>query len=275
MGPCRESATLRCQSAELAAGEAEASLIAGEKAWQQMNSQEILAADQRVRCAEAALAAGDLAVARCWTDEAMPLLQGWHLAYALVVRARVSLLEGHPAEADRDARQALSCMADCGTYLQAPDALECLADAVSDQGAHGDAARLLAAATAIRDRAGMVRFPVHDASYRGLLAKLRKELPPSEFDAAWAEGDALTLMRQSLLQRRSRGPRQRPDTGWPSLTPAELDVVRLVCEGLGNKDVAARLFVSPRTVQAHLSHIFTKLGLSSRVQLVQEAARHS
>jgi DNA-binding CsgD family transcriptional regulator len=60
-----------------------------------------------------------------------------------------------------------------------------------------------------------------------------------------------------------------------SLTPAELDVVRLVCEGLGNKDIAARLFVSPRTIQAHLSHIFTKLGLSSRVQLVQEAARHS
>jgi DNA-binding CsgD family transcriptional regulator len=260
---------------ELAAGEAEASLKAGETAWQQMSPQEILAAGQRVRCAEAALAIGDLALARSWTDEAMPLTQGWHLAYALVVRARVSLLEGHPAATDRDARQALSCVADCGTYLQAPDALECLAAAVSDQGAHGDAARLLAAATAIRDRAGMVRFAVDQASYRGLLAKLREELEPDEFDAAWSEGDALTVDEAIAFATRSRGPRQRPDAGWPSLTPAELDVVRLVCEGLGNKDVAARLFVSPRTVQAHLSHIYTKLGLTSRVQLVQEAARHS
>jgi DNA-binding CsgD family transcriptional regulator len=57
--------------------------------------------------------------------------------------------------------------------------------------------------------------------------------------------------------------------------PTERDVVRLVSEGLGNKDIAARLFVSPRTVQTHLTHVYTKLGLTSRVQVVQEAARHT
>jgi predicted ATPase/class 3 adenylate cyclase/DNA-binding CsgD family transcriptional regulator len=260
---------------ELAAGDAEAAFRAGETASQQMSTQEILAAGQRVRWAEAALATGDLAGARSWTDEAMPFTQGWHLAYALVMRARIALLEGRSAAADRDARQALSCIEDCGTYLQTPDALEALAAAVSDQGAHGDAARLLAAATAIRDRAGMVRFAVYEAGYQDLLATLRKELPPSEFDAAWAGGEALGIDEAITYATRSRASRERPGTGWASLTPAELDVVRLVCEGLGNKDVAARLFVSPRTVQAHLSHIYTKLGLSSRVQLVQEAARHS
>jgi len=50
--------------------------------------------------------------------------------------------------------------------------------------------------------------------------------------------------------------------------------VKLVSEGFGNKDVVARLFVSPRTVQAHLTHVYTKLGLTSRVQLAHQAAGH-
>ena len=62
--------------------------------------------------------------------------------------------------------------------------------------------------------------------------------------------------------QRGRGERKRPSSGWESLTPAELDVVRLVAEGLTNKDVAARLFISPRTVQAHLAHVFAKLGVT-------------
>ena len=75
--------------------------------------------------------------------------------------------------------------------------------------------------------------------------------------------------------QRGRGERKRPSSGWASLTPAELDVVRLVSEGLGNKDIATRLFVSPRTVQSHLTRVYTKLGLTSRVQLAQEAARRA
>jgi len=65
-----------------------------------------------------------------------------------------------------------------------------------------------------------------------------------------------------------------PSSGWASLTPTERDVVRLVSEGLANNEIAARLFVSPRTVQTHLTHVYSKLGLTSRVQLAQEAARH-
>jgi DNA-binding NarL/FixJ family response regulator len=52
------------------------------------------------------------------------------------------------------------------------------------------------------------------------------------------------------------------------LTPQEQHVVRLVKQGLSNRDVAGRLFLSPRTVEYHLSHVYQKLGVRSRGELV-------
>jgi class 3 adenylate cyclase/DNA-binding CsgD family transcriptional regulator len=86
---------------------------------------------------------------------------------------------------------------------------------------------------------------------------------------------SLSLADEAIAYaQRRRGERKRPTSGWASLTPTERDVVRLVSKGLANNDIATRLFVSPRTVQTHLTHVYTKLGLTSRVQLAQEAARH-
>jgi len=61
-------------------------------------------------------------------------------------------------------------------------------------------------------------------------------------------------------------------TGWEALTDAELRVVELAAEGLANREIGARLFVSHRTVGAHLAHIFDKLQIRSRVELAREAA---
>jgi DNA-binding CsgD family transcriptional regulator len=121
---------------------------------------------------------------------------------------------------------------------------------------------------------GVVRFKIYDADYEASLAALRNVMGDKDFEAAWAQGAGLTTDEAIAYAQRGRGERKRPATGWASLTPAERDVVRLVSEGLGNNDIATRLFVSPRTVQAHLTHVYSKLGLTSRVQLAQEAARH-
>jgi len=121
---------------------------------------------------------------------------------------------------------------------------------------------------------GVVRFKVWDAGYEASVAALRDAMGEKDFESAWAEGAALSTEEAVAYAQRGHGERKRPATGWASLTPAERDVVRLVSEGLGNNDIATRLFVSPRTVQSHLTHVYTKLGLTSRVQLVQEAARH-
>ena len=62
----------------------------------------------------------------------------------------------------------------------------------------------------------------------------------AEFDAAWAEGAALSTEDAIAYAQRGRGERKRPASGWASLTPAEYEVVRLVCDGLANNDIAGQ-----------------------------------
>ncbi|MFG2074143.1 ATP-binding protein [Nonomuraea maritima] len=68
---------------------------------------------------------------------------------------------------------------------------------------------------------------------------------------------------------------QRVDRrGWEALTGAELRVVRLVAQGMTNREVAAALFLSPHTVDSHLRHAFAKLGVNSRVELTRQVLAH-
>ena len=81
-------------------------------------------------------------------------------------------------------------------------------------------------------------------------------------------------LRALGVRRGRRGRRARPTHGWGSLTPSELEVIRLTTEGLTSRAIGERLFISPRTVQTHLAHVFSKLGCSNRMELVAVASRH-
>jgi predicted ATPase/class 3 adenylate cyclase/DNA-binding CsgD family transcriptional regulator len=266
---CGYSALLH---ASLAAGDVTAALTAAESAWRRIRIQPKSGAVQRGHNAAAALAAGDLVTARSWADEAAPATAGWNLVAALSTRARVAIADGHPDDADRDAHDALSCAATVGAHLSLPDIVECQAELARGGDRNLDAARLFGAAEGMRQRMGTVRFKIYDAGHADSVTALRAALAQEDFDAAWAEGASMSIEEAIAYAQRGRGDRKRPASGWDSLTPAELDVVKLVTEGLTNKDVAVRLFISPRTVQAHLAHVFTKLGVTSRMQLAQEAA---
>ncbi len=261
--------------AALAAGDVTAARNACDSGAPHMSGFLALAAIQRAINALAALAGGDLVAAHQLADEAVSNTTGWYLSVALTTRAQVAVAQRESEQAVRDAHDAVGCAAEVKAYVLIPDSLDCLGTLAFDAGSHREAARLFGAAHAMRQRMSVARFKVWDTDYQACIAALRDALGERDYDAAWAEGAALSTEEAIAYAQRGRGQRKRPASGWASLTPAEIDVVRLVTEGLGNNDIATRLFVSPRTVQSHLTHVYTKLGLTSRVQLAQEAARHA
>lgn len=156
-------------------------------------------------------------------------------------------------------------------FLNLPGIVEFLA---SYDGEHRTTARLFGAAASIRDGPGVARFPLYQAHCDAAIEVSRDALGGEAFATAWAEVEVMSIDETIAYIQRGRGKRKRPTSGWESLTPTETDVVRLVAEGLANRDIAARLLISHRTVQTHLTHVYNKLGVTSRVQLVQESARH-
>ncbi|OBG19383.1 transcriptional regulator [Mycobacterium sp. 852002-51057_SCH5723018] len=222
---------------------------------------------------EIALARGDLAAARGAADDAVAMTTGSH-AMALTTRARIAAAQGEFEQAEHDAHAVLTCAATMNASLGVPAVLDCLAGVAGQLGSYRRAARLFGCAQGARDRTGLVRFRIYEPAYQASLKAVREALGDTDFEAIWAQGAAMSTAEAIAYAQRGHGKRKRPSSGWASLTPAEREVVRLVGDGLSNKDVAAKLFVSPRTVQTHLTRIFRKLGISSRVQLAQEAARH-
>lgn len=81
-------------------------------------------------------------------------------------------------------------------------------------------------------------------------------------------------LRKLSVRNRSLSHPTPSKVGWATLTESELRVARLVAEGLTNRAVAGRLFLSPHTVDSHVRHAFAKLDVSSRVELTREVLAH-
>ncbi|MFI5511606.1 LuxR C-terminal-related transcriptional regulator [Mycobacterium sp. NPDC051804] len=269
------SGTMLSGWTELAAGNVSAAKRAHDLGWPIVSVHPVACAVFVSWRGEVALAAGELDEARRWADDAVVVTRGWHRATALATRSRVGIETGELEQAERDAYDGLAVVSEMEAHVITPEVLECLARVLVLTDRHREAARIFGATESLWQRTGAARSRVHQEGVEKCIATARDALGDSDFKATWAEGAALSTEEAIAYAQRGRGARKRPSSGWASLTPTELDVVRLVSEGLANKDIAARLFISPRTVQTHLTHVYTKLGLTSRVQLAQEAARRS
>ena len=136
---------------------------------------------------------------------------------------------------------------------------------------HTDAARILGAAERARRELGFVAWPAQRAAHAQLTARVSEALGPEAFERARSQGAALDLDDAIAWLRRARGPRKRPERGWESLTPTEVEVVRQAAAGLTNPEIAERLFIARATVKTHLAHVYAKLSVHNRSQLAVQA----
>ena len=146
--------------------------------------------------------------------------------------------------------------------------LEELASVVMAQGEPVWAARLWGAADALRDTVGLPLPPVFRADYERSVAAARTRIGEKAFTAAWAEGRTMApehvFIARGPATIATSPPVKSPTTYPDGLTAREVEVLRLVAQGLTNEQVAEQLVISPRTVNIHLTSIFGKIGVSSR-----------
>jgi predicted ATPase/class 3 adenylate cyclase/DNA-binding CsgD family transcriptional regulator len=229
-------------------------------------------AEVHATTAEAHLELGDPQSARAAIDEGLEAAAFTQSDYArarvLYVLARLERNGGAHERAESTLHEALRIQVEAEDRPGVCDTLEAIAGVAAEQESSAEAARLFGAAQSLRDQIGCVRWPVRRLRYDADVALLSGDV-----DAAWTEGAAMSIEEAVTYAARGRGERKRPSSGWASLTPTEIEVVKLAAQGLSNPQIAEKLFISRHTVKVHVSHVFAKLGIASRAELASEATR--
>ncbi len=196
------------------------------------------------------------------------------LGRSLLALAHLAAADDELAHARELAHEGLDVLAEHQDRPGVAEALETLGALYVAWGQPDPALRLLGATERYRTEAGIGRFPLEAATVARCLNAAGR-LGADESDVSRQEGTAMSLDEAVAYVRRGRGERNRPPTGWASLTPTERDVVRLVARGCSNAEVGEQLFVTVNTVKTHLSHVYAKVQIEGRAELAAEAARRN
>jgi DNA-binding CsgD family transcriptional regulator len=198
------------------------------------------------------------------------------VASALSELGRVAASNGDGATARDLYEESLTLYRELGDRFFIVQALEALADVAVRLKNPAWAARLLGAAHTLREALGVPRAPIDAPGYERCVAAARAQLGAQTFASAWAAGQMMTP-QQAVASEESPLPEQhrtppavlQPDPN--RLTEREVEVLRLVAQGLTDAQVAERLVISPRTVHGHLRSIYSKLDVTSRTAAVRDA----
>jgi ATP/maltotriose-dependent transcriptional regulator MalT len=234
---------------------------------------------------EIALVQDDLGTARLQAEELLALAREFDLsvfrAWSLSLLARVEVRRGNYDTARGLYEELLPIYLEASTTGNQIAILEEFAELLAAQGELVWAARIWGAAAARRTSLGIPMPTVMRAGYERAITAARSRLGEQVFDRAWAEGETMTfeqVLAAPGRREKSSSPSTIPAKLSPiyptGLTAREVEVLRLVAQGMTDARVAEQLVISPRTVNTHLTSIYNKLGVDSRAGATRFAVEH-
>ncbi len=237
-----------------------------------------------------ALSKGDTDGATSQLEQALALFQEMNrqdgIAHSLYTLAQMATVQQDAAHSQALYEQGIKVARESGDKLTIIPGLEGLAATVAAQGNHVWAAHLWGAAETLRETIGVPLPPVERVPYHRAVAVARTQLGEQAFATAWVEGRMMSVEQALATPKQAARPtstqKEQPSSptsaSSPSspdgLTTREVEVLRVVAEGLTNGQVAQRLVISPRTVDTHLTSIYSKIGVSSRAAATRYAIEH-
>lgn len=237
---------------------------------QELTALNVLALGQRLQ--------GDTAAAVVTGQEALTVSERlgdtWLRAYALHFLAASTLREGRPDEAQRLARDGLEIRRDLGHVSGIASLAEVLAYVEIAHDAHDRAAVLFGGADAIWASISWAHTESMLLEHDRVRSQTRSRLGAARYESAYDTGSALTLSEVIAVAGGAPVPEKglrAKEAPQPSaiLSRREMEVAQLMADGATNAETAAQLFISERTVESHVTNIFNKLGVDSRVQVVR------
>jgi predicted ATPase/DNA-binding CsgD family transcriptional regulator len=241
--------------------------------WREIGDREGIAESTAVM-GMVALGRGDYSTARLRLEEARQIMSSLGDRRG-VGKMNSALGDAVLNQGDRDAayslyEEALKDLKDLEDKWWIAWCLEGMADVAAAQKQPERAARLFGAAAALREVIGAPRPPAFRSYHERSLAAVRDRLGEENFAAAWEEGWAMTT-QQAIDYALKERPNALSPPADGILSPRELEVLRLVADGLTDGQIAEKLYISPRTVGNHLRSIYKKLGVPSRAAAVRQA----
>jgi DNA-binding CsgD family transcriptional regulator/tetratricopeptide (TPR) repeat protein len=226
-------------------------------------------APERARTVLTSLELADEPLLPCFPSDVTDLPQLVRIGLAAGDRALAATGVATAVELERENPGVASI---AGAAAHARGLLERDADALEEAVTHFAATpRRPALASALEDAGALA---AGDGERERAVARLDRALALYEDTGATWDATRVRRRLRRLGVRRGRPLARRSAGGWAALTPAEVAVMRLVAQGMTNREVAEHLFLSPHTVSSQLRRVFAELGVSSRTELAVVVAAH-